>query len=165
MIPILIREMTENDGRAVLEIYRLGVQSGQATFETSVPAWNEWDKKYLEHSRFIAVTNNRIAGWVALSPVSAREVYKGVAEVSIYVDPAFHGKGVGSALMAKVIESSETNGIWTLFSVVFPDNIATMKLHKKFGYRIIGTREKIARHNGTWRDTVLLERRSRLVGV
>ena len=165
MIPIKVREMAGQDGQAVLEIYRLGMQTGLATFETSVPSWNEFDKKYLYHSRFVAVTNHTIAGWVALSPVSAREVYKGVSEISIYVDPAFHRIGVGSALMARVIESSESNGIWTLYSAVFPENIATMKLHEKFGFRVIGTREKIARLNGVWRDTILLERRSIHVGV
>ena len=161
MVPVTIRKMTEGDGPTVLEIYRLGIHTGLATFETRVPEWDDWSKKFHVHSRLVAVVDERITGWVAISPVSAREVYKGVAEVSIYVDPEFQGNGIGSALMASVIESSEANGIWTLYSAVFPENKATLKLHEKFGFRVIGTREKIARLNGVWRDTVVLERRSR----
>jgi L-amino acid N-acyltransferase YncA len=165
MSAITIRDMREIDGPLVLEIYRLGIGSGQATFETSAPSWKDWNNNHLEHSRFVALMNDRVAGWVAISPVSQRAVYKGVSEVSIYVHPGHHGKGIGSALMDRLIKSSEEHGIWTLYSAVFPENAATMRLHEKSGFRIIGTREKIAQLHGVWRDTVLLERRSHVVGV
>jgi L-amino acid N-acyltransferase YncA len=159
----MVREMKQSDSQRVLEIYKSGLETRNATFETIDPYWNEWDLKHLKHSRFVYENNDMILGWIALSPVSDRKVYEGVAEVSIYVDINFVCQGIGSALMERTITSSESNGIWTLFSSVFPENKATLRLHEKFGFRIIGTREKIARLNGIWRDTVLLERRSKLV--
>jgi L-amino acid N-acyltransferase YncA len=159
----MVREMKQSYNQRVLEIYTLGLETRNATFETVVPHWNEWDLKHLKHSRFVYENNDMILGWIALSPVSDRKVYEGIAEVSIYVDINFVCQGIGSALMERAIISSESNGIWTLFSSVFPENKATLRLHEKFGFRIIGTREKIARLNGIWRDTVLLERRSKLV--
>ena len=155
----MIREMLQDDCDRVLEIYRMGLDTGNATFETKVPSWHEWDSKHLIHSRFVSEENGTIVGWAALTPFSAREVYRGVAEVSIYVSTDFRRKKIGSGLMKQIIESSESNGIWTLFSSVFPENEATLKLHLKFGFRIIGKREKIARLDGKWRDTILLERR------
>jgi L-amino acid N-acyltransferase YncA len=156
----MIRIMTVEDGERVLEIYKMGLDTRNATFETRVPLWPDWDQKHLQHSRFVYIDADQIMGWVALTPFSTRQVYQGVAEVSIYVDERFRGTGIGSALMKKVIASSEDHGIWTLFSSVFPENTATLKLHQKFGFRVIGTREKIARLEGRWRDTVMLERRS-----
>jgi L-amino acid N-acyltransferase YncA len=159
----MIREMLVSDSESVLEIYRIGLETRNATFETTVPSWQDWDSKHLSHSRFVFEENGQLTGWVALSPFSAREVYKGVAEVSIYVDPRWQGKKIASRLMDQMIQSSELNGIWTLFSSVFPENEATLRLHKKFGFRIIGIREKIAKLDGKWRDTILLERRSSLI--
>lgn len=161
----MIREMSAQDSARILEIYKMGLDMRNATFETTVPTWTYWDSKHLKHSRLVYVENETILGWVALSPTSSRSVYEGVAEVSIYIDILSLGKGIGSKLMAEVIRSSEDNGIWTLFSSVFPENTATLKLHNKFGFRIIGTREKIAKLDGKWRNTVLLERRSIVVGI
>ncbi|MBN1650331.1 MAG: N-acetyltransferase [Bacteroidales bacterium] len=161
----MIRELIPEDAIRVLEIYKMGLDSRNATFETDVPLWADWDLKYLKHSRFVFIDKGQIVGWIALSPVSTRKVYKGVAEISVYVDTNTLGKGIGSKLMEKVIYSSEKQGIWTLYSSIFPENTATLKLHKKFGFRVIGTLEKIAQLDGKWRDTILLERRNRKVGV
>jgi phosphinothricin acetyltransferase len=139
----------------------MGIETLNATFETEVPSWEDWDSKHLLHSRFVYIENDIVLGWAALSSVSVRQVYKGVAEISIYIDTDFNGRGIGSQLMEKVIQSSEENGIWTLNSSVFPENIATLKLHEKFGFRIIGFKEKVATLDGKWRNTVLLERRSK----
>lgn len=152
--------MLQDDSESVLEIYRMGLDTRNATFETKVPSWREWDSKHLGHSRFVSEENGIVVGWAALTPFSTREVYRGVAEVSIYVSSDFRGKKIGSGLMKQIIMSSEINGIWTLFSSVFPENEATLKLHLKFGFRVIGKRKKIAQLDGKWRDTILLERRS-----
>ena len=157
----MIRPMTAHDSARVIEIYKMGIVTRNATFETEVPAWADWDNKHLEHSRFVFIENKKTLGWAALSAVSARPVYKGVAEISIYIDENFRAKGIGSQLMEKVIQSSEEQGIWTLNSSVFPENIATLKLHEKFGFRIIGVKEKVAKLDDKWRNTVLLERRSK----
>jgi L-amino acid N-acyltransferase YncA len=157
---VMIREMLPVDSKSVLEIYAMGLETGNATFETIVPSWQEWDLKHLSHSRFVYESDGKVVGWAALTPFSSRIVYCGVAELSIYVASEFRGKKIGSALMERIIYSSEVNGIWTLFSSVFPENEATLSLHKKFGFRIIGKREKIAKLDGNWRDTILLERRS-----
>ena len=157
----MIRAMKDSDGESVLEIYRMGLETRNATFETKVPKWQEWDSKHLTHSRFVSEENGIVIGWAALTPFSTREVYRGVAEVSIYIASSFRGRKIGSELMEKTITSSEQNGIWTLVSSVFPENEATLRLHSKFGFRIIGKRERIAQIDGKWRDTILLERRSR----
>jgi phosphinothricin acetyltransferase len=159
----MVREMQQADSQNVLEIYRMGLETRNATFETQVPSWQEWDTKHLPHSRFVFEENGKVTGWAALTPFSAREVYAGVAEVSIYVASGLRGKKIGSNLMEQVIISSELNGIWTLVSSVFPENEATLRLHAKFGFRIIGKRERIARLDGKWRDTILLERRSSVI--
>lgn len=152
--------MLQSDSERVLDIYRMGLETGNATFETVVPSWQEWDSRHLSHSRFVFDDDGIVMGWAALSPFSTREAYRGVAELSIYVATGFRGRKIGSELMEQVISSSEQNGIWTLVSSVFPENEATLKLHKKYGFRVIGRRERIARHKGKWRDTILLERRS-----
>jgi len=162
---VIIREMVSSDSEKVLEIYKMGIESRMATFETKVPLWEEFSVNHLSHSRFVIEKNNEIAGWAALSPVSKREAYRGVAEVSIYIHPDHTGEGLGSMLMEKVIENSESNGIWTLFSSLFPENKASVRLHGKSGFRIIGTREKIGQTNGIWRDTIILERRSKTTGL
>ena len=159
----MVREMQQADSQNVLEIYRMGLETRNATFETQVPSWQEWDTKHLPHSRFVFEENGKVTGWAALTPFSAREVYAGVAEVSIYVASGLRGKKIGSNLMEQVIISSELNGIWTLVSSVFPENEATLKLHSKFGFRVIGKRERIAQLKGKWRDTILLERRSSII--
>jgi phosphinothricin acetyltransferase len=156
----MVRDMLYSDSETVLEIYRIGLETRNATFETTVPSWQEWDSKHLTHSRFVSVTDSIVVGWAALTPFSTREVYRGVAEVSIYIAAGFRGKKIGSNLMEQIIISSELNGIWTLVSSVFPGNEATLRLHEKFGFRIIGKRERIAKLDGKWRDTILLERRS-----
>ena len=156
----MLREMFQADCERVLEIYRMGLETRNSTFETNVPTWQQWDSKHLPHSRFVSVENEIVIGWVALTPFSDREVYCGVAEISVYVADGFRGKKIGTDLMEKAIISSEGNGIWTLVSSVFPENEATLKLHAKFGFRVIGKRERIAKLDGKWRDTILLERRS-----
>jgi len=160
-----IKKMSASNGLRVLEIYKMGIKTRNATFETSIPSWDEWDSKHLKHSRFVYEDNGAVLGWVALSAVSSRFPYRGVAEVSIYIDINHSKQGIGTKLMEKVIKSSEENGIWTLQSSVFPENTATLRLHKKFGFIIIGKRERIACLDGIWRDTILLERRSEIVGV
>ena len=157
----MIRPMTARDSTRVLEIYKMGIDTRNATFETDVPTWLDWNSKHLQHSRFVFIENEKAFGWAALSAVSVRPAYRGVAEISIYIDVDFHAKGIGSQLMDKVISSSEENGIWTLNSSVFPENIATLKLHEKFAFRIIGIKEKVAQLDGKWRNTILLERRSK----
>ena len=152
--------MHPGDSQRVLEIYKMGLETRNSTFETMAPSWQEWDSKHLSHSRFVSEQEGIITGWAALTPFSARDVYKGVAELSIYVAADFRGRGIGSALMEEIVISSEANGIWTLVSSVFPENESTLRLHKKFGFREIGRREKIAQLDGIWRDTILLERRS-----
>lgn len=149
----------------IANIYKQGIETGIATFETSVPTWETWNDSKLLHSRFIAVDNNDVLGWVALSKVSSRCVYEGVAEVSIYIAENHRGKGVGKILMENVIRESEANGVWTLQSGMFAENEATIALHKIVGFRIIGYREKIGKLGGVWKDNVIMERRSKVVGI
>ena len=164
---MLIRPMRAADSGEVLAIYQAGLDAGQASFETVAPAWEAFDAGKLPLHRFVAAeaASGRVLGWVAASPVSARRVYAGVIEHSVYVDPARHRAGIGSALLAALIGSSEAAGIWTIQSSVFPENTVSVRLHQKAGFRVVGTRERVACHHGRWRDTVLLERRSRITGV
>ena len=148
----------------VKRIYEEGIATGNATFQTEAPTYEEWNRGHLTISRFVAVENEEILGWAALTPVSGRCVYAGVAEVSVYVASSVRGKGIGNALLQALIKSSEENNLWTLQAGIFPENIASIKLHEANDFRIIGIREKIGKMNGVWRDTVLLERRSKLVG-
>lgn len=145
---------------AVKTIYEDGIATGNATFQTSAPSREEWNNDHIIHSRFVAVENGAVLGWAALTPVSGRCVYAGVAEVSVYVSPESQGKGVGKALLNALIEASEANGLWTLQAGIFPENKASVRLHESCGFRIIGAREKIGKMHGVWRDTLLLERRS-----
>ena len=149
----------------VRRIYEEGLYTGNATFQTSAPEWDEWDKTHLQTGRLIAIENEKIIGWAALTPVSGRCVYGGVAEISVYVSENARGKGVGKELLKSLIENSEANGFWTLQAGIFPENIASLKIHEATGFRIIGRREKIGKMNGHWRDTILLERRSQTVGI
>jgi len=161
---IEIRVMTAEDWESVNLIYLAGIATGQATFETETPTWTDWNKAHLPAPRLVAVADERVVGWATLSPVSARPVYAGVAEVSVYVDEQMRGRGVGALLLEALLQESERNGIWTLQAGIFPENAASLSLHKSFGFREVGTRERIGRMKGVWRDTVLLERRSKLVG-
>jgi len=154
--------MRRRDWPAVAAIYREGIEGGDATFETFVPAWAEWDAGHLDDHRLVATEGNSIVGWAALSPVSGRCVYAGVAEDSVYVSESARGHGVGSALLRALLADSEAAGIWTIQAGVFPENTASLRLHHGCGFRTVGLRERIGRMNGVWRDVLLLERRSRL---
>jgi L-amino acid N-acyltransferase YncA len=161
----MIDSMRPQDWEFVRAIYLEGMATGQATFETEAPDWERWDAGHLPQCRLVARKGDGVLGWAALSPVSKRQVYAGVTEVSVYVAAASRGDGVGGALMRALIEASERQGFWTLQSSVFPDNHASLALHLKHGFREVGRRERIARHHGVWRDTVVLERRSSVAGA
>jgi phosphinothricin acetyltransferase len=149
----------------VKAIYEAGLATGNASFQTSAPSWEEWDAAHLKHSRMVSKLDNQVAGWTALTPVSGRCVYAGVAEVSVYVHPDSRGLGIGEELLQQLIDESENNGIWTLQAGIFPENMASLRIHQKCGFRQVGFREKIGQMNGIWRDTVLLERRSKIVAI
>jgi arsenate reductase len=157
---IPLKEMHYPD---VAKIYEEGLDTGIATFETVVPDWQTWNKKFLQEGRFIAEVNGEIAAWCALSPTSARQVYKGVAEDTIYVSSGFKGQGIGKKLLIHLIHISETLGFWTLQAAIFPQNVISIKLHEDCGFRILGVREKVAQRDGIWFDNVLMERRSKKV--
>jgi L-amino acid N-acyltransferase YncA len=157
--------MTEQHWDAGRVIFAQGIATGNATFETSVPSWQEWDARHLRSCRLVAVREDEVLGWAALSPVSIRQVYRGVAEVSVYVGEQARGKGVGSALLAALIVESERNGFWTLQAVIHATNTISIRTHENAGFRIVGTRERIGCLEGRWLDTVLMERRSRIAGV
>jgi L-amino acid N-acyltransferase YncA len=152
--------MAQGDWLQVAEIYREGIETGNATFQQDVPSWEEWDKSHIRTCRIVAEKEGVIAGWAALLPVSARPVYKGVAEVSVYVSEKYKGQKTGTQLLEALISNSEGNGFWTLQSSIFRENIASLKIHKNLGFREVGYRERIGKMNGVWRDTILLERRS-----
>jgi len=150
---------------AVLEIYQHGIESGMATFETQAPVWAKFDLKYLQQPRIVAISDDQLVGWAALSPVSTRECYGGVAEVSVYVHQQHQRKGIGRMLLLQLITESEQNGIWSLLSVIHEENRASIHLHEQCGFRYIGYRERIAQLNGVWRTTVMLEKRSKVTGL
>jgi len=162
---LAIEPLAPADWDAVRRIYLEGIATGNATFEQSAPEWDKWDAGHLEACRLVARAEDDVLGWAALSPVSGRCVYAGVAEVSVYVADGARGRGVGNALMMALIRESEQNGIWTLQAGIFPENAASIKLHQRSGFRIVGTRERPGQLNGSWRDVVLMERRSKTVGV
>lgn len=146
-------------------IYAEGIATGDATFETETPSWEAWNAGHLDAGRLVAQQRGQVVGWAALSSISDRAVYKGVAEVSVYVGGEHRGKGVGAILLGALIEESEKEGLWTLQAGVFPENVASIQLHKKFGFREVGARKRLGRLDGRWKDVLLLERRSRIVGV
>jgi L-amino acid N-acyltransferase YncA len=160
---LIVRDLRPDDWLEVARIYEEGIATGNATFETEVPSWEAWDEAYLREHRLVAGEDGRVAGWIALAPVSLRPCYGGVAEVSVYVSESTRGKGVGSELLAAVVESAERGGIWTLQTSVFPENEPSLALLRRFGFRTVGIRERIGRLHGVWRDTVLVERRSEVV--
>ena len=159
-----IIELLPDHWEEVRTIYLHGIATKQATFQTDAPSWENWDKGHLSTLRYVAIIDGIIAGWAALSPVSSRCVYAGVAEVSVYIHEGYRGKGVGKALLQKLITESEASTIWTLQSGIFPENLASIALHEKLGFRTIGYREKVGKMDGVWRDTVLMERRSKITG-
>ena len=157
--------MRTEDWEDVADIYLQGIQSGHATFETEVPSWERWDAGHLPFARLVLSVDDKIEGWAGLSRVSARQVYSGVAEVSVYVAIESRGKGFGHTLLQALIRESEANGVWTLQASVFPENEASIALHRRCGFREVGRRQRIAKLHGVWRDTVLLERRSTVAGT
>jgi L-amino acid N-acyltransferase YncA len=159
-------EMTQADWDQVANIYLEGIKTGVATFTSEVPTFENWDNSHISSCRLVARLGDNVLGWGALSPTSSRCVYEGVAEVSIYISEKYKGQGVGSALLKGLIKSSEENGFWTLQSGIIRENLASIKLHKKCGFREIGIREKVAKmNNKEWLDVVLMERRSKVIGI
>jgi L-amino acid N-acyltransferase YncA len=163
--PITIEALGSHHWDAVRSIYLQGIATGNATFQQTAPDWKEWEAGHLRLCRMVALSGLEVVGWAALSPVSSRPVYRGVAEVSIYVAEAARGGGVGAKLMAKLIAESETEGIWTLQAGIFPENKASIKLHTSAGFRMVGIRSRLGCMSGRWRDVVLLERRSLTAGA
>lgn len=158
-----IEPMTPDDWEQVRAIYMEGIATGNATYETEAPDWDAWDRGRRADCRLVARSGAQVVGWAALSPVSSRPAYAGVAEVSLYVSASARGQGVGAALLGALIEASERAGIWTLQGSIFPENIASLALMRACGFREVGRRERIGRMNGVWRDTILVERRSGVV--
>ena len=158
-MPSVIDAMRPDDWPAVRAIYLEGIATGNATFETEAPPWETWDAKHLATPRLV-FRDPEVIGWATLSRVSQRACYAGVCEVSVYVASSAHGRGIGSQLLRALVEQSEANGIWTLQASIFPENEASVRIHERCGFRIVGRREKIAQLNGVWRDTLMLERRS-----
>ena len=156
---MLVRPLQPGDFAAVAAIFAEGIATGLATFETEVPSWEEWDAAHLPGHRYVAELDGEIAGWVAVVPYSRRAVYRGVGEVSVYVAERARARGVGRALLEAVIESARGGGLWTLQAGIFPDNVASLELHRRLGFRVVGVRERIGRLDGAWRDVVLLELR------
>lgn len=160
-----IAPMTPEDWEQVRAIYLEGIASGLATFETEAPSWEQWDSAHHPFARLVARSNDWVIGWAALSPVSRRKCYAGVAEVSVYVAASSRGQGVGCRLLESIIADSERHSIWTLQGATFPGNAASLRLQQNCGFRQIGRRERVAQLHGEWRDTILSERRSSVVGV
>lgn len=162
---IAIEAMQTQDWPAVRAIYLEGIATKNATFENDAPEWEKWDSAHLKSCRLVARLNGQVIGWAALSPVSSRCVYAGVAEESIYISEAARGQGVGRKLLTALIEESEKAGLWTIQTGIFPENTVSLHLHERCGFRVLGVREKVGQMDGVWRDVVLMERRSRVVGV
>ena len=160
----VIDHMTADDWEQVRSIYLEGVRSGNSTFETEAPSWEFWNETHLPFARLVMRDGSKVLGWAALSPVSKRSAYRGVAELTVYVTEGARHQGIGRALLEALIDESERNDIWTLQASIFPENVASAKLHLRCGFREVGRRERIATLNGVWRDTVLFERRSKTVG-
>jgi L-amino acid N-acyltransferase YncA len=164
-VKFTIERLQPNDWGQVRSIYLEGIATGNATFETDAPDWETWNRNHLDFGRFVARDGSATIGWAALSSISSRSVYAGVAEVSVYIADSARGKGVGRTLLIALIEESERNGVWTLQAGILSENIASIELHKGCGFREVGMRERLGRLHGLWRDVILLERRSRTVGI
>ncbi|TAI47237.1 GNAT family N-acetyltransferase [Flagellimonas allohymeniacidonis] len=162
---MVIREMKPEDWVQVSQIYQEGINTGLATFEQQIPSYKSWDQAHVKSCRIVAEEGNQLLGWAALSPVSSRCVYGGVGEVSVYVGALSRGKGVGKALLKKLVEESEKAGFWTIQSGIFPENGASIELHEKVGFRFIGKRERVGKINGMWKDNLLFEKRSNTIGI
>jgi L-amino acid N-acyltransferase YncA len=162
---LAIEKMKPENWEAVRSIYREGLATENATFEMNAPEWKDWDQNHLRHCRLVVKRKDQIVGWAALSPVSSRSVYRGVAEISIYIAATARGLGIGKALLHTLIEEAERTGIWTLQAGIFPENAASIALHKACGFREVGVRERIGQMKGVWRDVILMERRSKVVGI
>jgi L-amino acid N-acyltransferase YncA len=160
---LLIRKLEREDWPEVASIYGAGIDTGDATFETDVPSWEAWDAAHLAENRLVALSEDRVVGWAALAPVSDRCCYEGVAENSVYVAPDAQGQGVGRALLERLVGDSEQAGVWTVQTGVFPENAASVALHLKCGFRVVGLRERLGRLDGAWRDVLFLERRSEVI--
>ena len=160
----VVQPLTAGHWPAVRAIYEQGIASGDATFETAAPGWATWDRGHLAGHRLVATLGGRVVGWAALAPVSERRAYAGVAEASVYVAAAAAGQGVGRALLERLVAGAEAAGIWTVQAGIFPENTASLALHRRCGFRTVGVRERLGRLGGRWRDVVLLERRSPLIG-
>lgn len=165
MADFVVEPMLASDWDAVRAIYLEGIATGNATFETTAPSWADWDAKHRPDCRLVARADGVVIGWTALSPVSARQVYAGVVEESVYIAASAQGQGVGKALLNAVINESENVGIWTIQTSIFPENVGSLALHKSCGFREVGYRERIGQMNGVWRSTVFLERRSAVAGA
>lgn len=163
--PLRIEQLRPEHWEGVRGIYAQAISARSATFETSVPSWKEWDASHLAVGRLVARQGEEIVGWAAVSPVSDRCAYQGVAEVSVYVAQSHRGRGIGSRLLEQLIEESENLGIWTLQAGMFPENEASVALHKRLGFREVGIRKRLGKLEGAWRDVLLLERRSEVVGA
>jgi phosphinothricin acetyltransferase len=162
---LVVRDMDTRDWPAVCAIYEEGIATGNATFQTEAPTWTEWDAGHLPDCRLVAVESDRVVGWAALSRVSDRCVYAGVAEVSVYVAAGVRGRGVGRRLLEELVRGSESKDVWTLQAGIFPENTASVAVHERCGFRVVGRRERLGQMYGRWRDVLLLERRSPVVGT
>ena len=160
-----IRPITKDNFSEVVEIYKQGLATNIATFQNDLPQWEDWNKGHLDFCRISIYENNKMLGWTALTPVSSRCVYAGVAEVSVYIAQKERGKGIGKILLNELITQSEANGIWMLQSGIFSENQSSIKLHEKCGFRMVGYREKIGKKNGIWKDNILMEHRSKNIGI
>lgn len=159
MSRIAIRPLVREDWESVARIYADGLATGVASFETAVPAWEDWDTGHLETLRLVAELDGAVAGWLAAAPVSRRDCYRGVVEHSVYVDGAMQGRGVGRALLERLVAEAPAHGIWTIQTSIIASNEPSIRLHESVGYRVVGRRERIAERDGVWHDTVLLELR------
>jgi L-amino acid N-acyltransferase YncA len=160
-----IRSMLSSHWDKVKEIYEEGIATGNATFETAAPSWEDWDANHVKVPRLVAIENEEIVGWAALTKVSGRCIYAGVGEVSVYVSGTQRGKGIGRRLLQALISESEKNNYWTLQAGIFPENKSSIKIHEDCGFRLIGVREKIGKMNNVWRDTLLMEKRGKIAGI
>ena len=160
-----IRSMLNTDWPSVKKIYEEGLATGNASFQTTAPDWNEWNESHVNSCRLVALENKAILGWAALTAVSGRCVYAGVGEVSVYIAQQSRGIGIGKILLQSLIDESEKNNFWTLQSGIFPENKPSIRIHEELGFRLIGSRQKIGKMNGVWRDTLLFERRSPKIGI